>query len=125
MDITVPTQWANAKPTTPKEEMEKFSNSPYVNLNKIVRKQGLWEHARFPGMCWILDTVLGIDPNTVVVDGLSLKTNTYQTFMYDPSGNKRRFDTGEIATLTVSFTKEQRVALREWWEYIPPEFKNV
>lgn len=101
-----------------------FFLEPYEKLNKVLGYLDYkYKKSPYAGMCWILEEVLGVDPTTVALEGFNASNYTYETFMFDVNGKKRVFSDGEVAKLTVSWTKEQRMLIREWWEYIPSEFK--
>lgn len=115
----------NPEPPAPKQDSEKFLLLPHEKLNKVLRDQDyMYKNAPHPGMCWILEEVLGIDAYNVVQEGFNAMEDSYETYLRTPTGSRRYFDDGEAAKITVMWTKEQKKLLREWWEYIPPELRG-
>lgn len=105
------------------DEMEKILYPPEEKLNKICRELGIYQDSRYPGMCWILDEVLGLNPREVCLDGFDLSAGFYQTFVLTKEGSPQVGTDGFPRTQTHQLTAEQRDLLEEWWDYVPEELK--
>lgn len=121
-------QWFNLTTIYNEPELngssEKILWPEYEKLNKVCRDHGIYPHAQYPGMCWIFEECLGIDPKTVVTDTFDADTGYYETYMFTREGSKIYNEDGYARTLAVMMTENQMTMLKEWWEFVPPYFKH-
>jgi hypothetical protein len=106
------------------QESEKILWPPYEKLNKVCRDHNIYRMSEFPGMCWILEECLGIDPHTVRAESFDADTGFYETYLFTREGSRIYNEDGTARTLANMLTKNQMKMLREWWEFVPPYFKH-
>lgn len=100
---------------------EKILYPKYEILNKVCRELNIYPNAKYPGMCWILEEVLDIDPSIVRQDGVHLATGYYETYCYTREGTRKYGPDGYARTEANMLSKTQMSALEPWWDYIPEE----
>lgn len=92
-------------------------------LDEICRDHGWWASARLPGLCWILDNVLGINPNAVPENGWTKEG--IELFELDIDGRRLRDDCGDSITTFRKWTPEEKALLKEWEDFIPTWMRNA
>jgi len=93
-----------------------------TRLDDVCRANGLWMGTPHPGMCWIMDNVMKVDPGTVREQGVD--HDGYDAFATDQYGNRLyNADTLEPIYMRHEWTDEEKAKLDEWDDFIPTQYK--
>lgn len=102
---------------------EKILYPKYEKLNKICRELGIYPDSQYPGVCWILEEVLGIDPTQVLVDECALARGLYTTLAKNEYGGPLFDDRYGLVRQKHILDAKQMAALHPWLEYVPERVK--